>query len=149
MTIAGLGKLYSDGEVVVRQGEAGNCMFVIQKGAAEVVRESHDGEVRVAVLKKGDIFGEMAIFQHDVRSATVRAAGEARVLTVDKRTFLRRVQEDPALALNILQILCERIRQQNSEIIELRRKHDPVGEPDAAENPAPANEPWRRDSKMG
>jgi CRP-like cAMP-binding protein len=141
MTIAGLGKLYSDGEVVVRQGETGKCMFVIQKGAVEVVREKDDGETRVALLKEGDLFGEMAIFEHEVRSATVRAAGEARILTIDKHTFLRRVQEDPTLAFNILRILCDRIRQQNSEIVELQRKLYPVSGAGAAENAATANEP--------
>jgi len=125
MTIPGLGKLYGKNEVIVRQGETGNSMFVIQSGTVEVVREKKDGEVRVAVLKDGDTFGEMAIFEHEVRSATVRAITEARILTVDKRTFLRRVQEDPTLAFNILQVLCARIRHQNSEILELRRKYQP------------------------
>jgi len=119
MTINGLGKLYADGEVVVRQGESGNCMFVIQSGSAEVVREGEGEEVCVATLRKGDTFGEMSIFEREVRSATVRAMGEARILTVDKRTFLRRVQEDPTLAFNILSTLCGRIRHQNSEIADL------------------------------
>ena len=122
MTISGLGKLYADGEVVVRQGETGNCMFVIQSGGAEVVRESKDGEVLLETLKKGDTFGEMAIFEREARSATVRALGEARILTIDKRTFLRRVQEDPTLAFNILNTLCGRIRHQNSEIVDLSHR---------------------------
>jgi CRP-like cAMP-binding protein len=46
-----------------------------------------------------------------VRSATVRAVGEARILTVDRRTFLRRVQEDPSLAFNILRTMSGRIRE--------------------------------------
>lgn len=122
MTIGGLGKLYADGEVVVRQGEIGNCMFVIQSGSAEVVRESDGSEVSVATLRKGDTFGEMAIFEHEVRSASVRALGEARILTIDKRTFLRRVQEDPTLAFNILKTLCGRIRHLNSEIVDLSHR---------------------------
>lgn len=121
MTISGLGKLYGDGEVIVRQGDTGNCMFVLQKGSVEVLRESADGEIRIATLRPGDTFGEMAIFEHEVRSATVRALGEARILTVDKRTFLRRVQEDPTLAFNMLRMLCERIRHDNAELLELRR----------------------------
>lgn len=122
MSISGLGKLYGDGDVVVRQGEMGNCMFVIQQGSAEVLREGEGGEVRVATLKKGDSFGEMAIFDNEVRSATVRVVGEARILTIDKRTFLRRVQEDPTLAFNILRILCERIRRLDAEVFALRHR---------------------------
>jgi len=135
--ISGLGKLYGDGDVVVRQGEIGNCMFVIQQGGAEVIREGEGGEVRIATLKKGDTFGEMAIFENEVRSATVRALGEARILTIDKRTFLRRVQEDPTLAFNILRILCERIRHHNAELFELRRRIECLDSGEAG-HPGPA-----------
>ncbi|OGA19878.1 MAG: hypothetical protein A3H32_17325 [Betaproteobacteria bacterium RIFCSPLOWO2_02_FULL_63_19] len=120
MSSAGLGKTYADGEVIVRQGETGDCMFAIQKGQLEVVKHSKDGEARVAVLEEGEIFGEMAIFEREVRSATVRALGEARVLTVDKKTFLRRIQEDPSLAFNLVQMMSRRIRRLSGEIADLR-----------------------------
>ena len=98
MRRAALGKSWADGEVIVRQGEVGNSMFVVQAGEVEVLRETEDGEVRLAILGAGDFFGEMSIFEHEVRSATVRARGKARVLTVDKRTLLKRIKEDPFLA---------------------------------------------------
>jgi CRP/FNR family cyclic AMP-dependent transcriptional regulator len=120
MTMDGLGKVYGDGEVVVRQGDTGDCMFSIQAGRVEVVREADAGPVRVAVLQEGDIFGEMAILDKEVRSATVRALGEARVLTIDKRTFLRRIQEDPSIAFNLARALCGRIRRLNAEVAALK-----------------------------
>ena len=79
-----LGKLYQDGEIIIRQGEVGNCMYVIQEGKVDVLIESDGKEVRIAVREQGDFIGEMAIFERDVRSATVRAVGPARVLTIDK-----------------------------------------------------------------
>lgn len=120
MSSGGLGKIYADGEIIVREGESGDCMFAIQKGKLEVFRSGKEGEVRVAVLEDGEIFGEMAIFEREVRSATVRALGEARVLTVDKKTFLRRVQEDPSLAFNLVQMMSRRIRRLSEEIAGLR-----------------------------
>ena len=95
MKDSNLGKMYRDGEVVVRQGELGDCMFAIQEGQFAVLKE-HEGRppVRVAVLNKGDIFGEMSIFEPEIRTATVQAIGEARVLTVDKKTFFRRIQDN-------------------------------------------------------
>jgi CRP-like cAMP-binding protein len=110
MRRAALGKSWADGEVIVRQGEVGNSMFVVQAGEVEVLRETEDGEVRLAILGAGDFFGEMSIFEHEVRSATVRARGEARVLTVDKRTLLKRIKEDPFLAVSILQTMSVRAR---------------------------------------
>jgi hypothetical protein len=115
-----LGRLYQDGEVIVRQGEHGDCMYVIQDGQVEVVHESDRGEVRLAVLEGQDVFGEMAVFEGQERSATVRALGEARVLTVDKKGFLRRVHEDPSLAFRILQTMSHRIRELDAELAELR-----------------------------
>lgn len=120
MNSGSLGRVYANGEIVVRQGEIGDCMFVIQKGQLEVLRSGKDGEVRVATLEEGEIFGEMAIFEREVRSATVRALGEARVMTVDKKTFLRRVQEDPSLAFNLVRMMSRRIRKLSGEIAELR-----------------------------
>jgi CRP-like cAMP-binding protein len=115
-----LGRLYRAGEPIVRQGEKGSQMFVMQRGRAEVVRESDGGESRLGVLGPGDVFGEMAIFEREVRSATIRALEESRVLTVDRRTFLRRVQEDPSLAFHILRSLSHRVRELNGEVSRLR-----------------------------
>ncbi len=120
MSTGGMGKLYAKGQVVVRQGETGDCMFAIQSGRLEVVKEDTKGEVRVALLDQGDIFGEMAIFEREVRSATVRALDEARVLTVDKKTFLRRIQEDPSIALNLVRMMSQRIRRLSSEVAQMR-----------------------------
>jgi CRP/FNR family cyclic AMP-dependent transcriptional regulator len=110
-----LGTLYAHGEPIIRQGEMGDCMYVVQSGEVEVVQAKAGGEQRLAVLKSGDFFGEMAIFEKDVRSATVRASGEARVLKVDKRTLMRRMKEDPLLAFNLLQTMSRRIRKLSNE----------------------------------
>ena len=121
METGGLGKIYRDGEVIVRQGEAGDCMFVIQAGEVEVFRE--DGkqrEVRLAVLREKDFFGEMALFDGEVRSATVRALAEARVLTVDRKSFLRRVHEDPSLAFRVVEQMSHRIRELDAELTRLK-----------------------------
>ena len=115
-----LGKLYHDGETIVRQGEVGDCMYVVQAGQVEVLQGKENKEVRLAVLNEGDFFGEMAIFEREVRSATVRAMGDVRVLTVEKKNFLRRIQEDPSLAYHIVQTMSHRIRELNAEIVRIK-----------------------------
>jgi len=112
-----LGKDYHTSEIIVHQGEIGDCMYVIQSGQAEVIQCKEEQEVRLAVLGQGDIFGEMAIFQKERRSATVRALTNMRVLTVDKRIFLRRVHEDPSFVFAILQKMSQRIRELNEELV--------------------------------
>ncbi len=127
-----LGREYADGELICRQGEVGHCMYVVQAGQVVVSRQDTDAELVIARLKAGDIFGEMAIFDRQPRSATVRADGRARVLTLDRRTFLRRVHEDPSLAFRILQQMSARVRRLDDEVTRLKRlqaqapsTHDP------------------------
>jgi len=122
MRPSALGKTYGDGEPIARQGEIGECMYVIQQGQVEVVREQDGAEVQLATLGEGDFFGEMALFDRERRSATVRALGEARVLTVDKRTFLRRIHEDPSLAFRIVKGMSQRIRTLDAQVARLEGK---------------------------
>jgi CRP-like cAMP-binding protein len=115
-----LGKLYENGEILIRQGEVGECMFVIQEGQVEILVNKTGQEVRVATRGAGEFIGEMAIFERDVRSATVRALGKVRALTIDKRTFLRRIHEDPSLAYRIVERLSYRVRELSDEIAQLK-----------------------------
>jgi len=115
-----LGKIYKSGETIVRQGDVGECMYFIQSGKVEVIRESDGKEVKLAELGQGEFFGEMALFEKGVRSATVRPLGEVRVLSVDKRLFLQKIHEDPSLAFRIMQKMSLRIRELDKELGKLR-----------------------------
>jgi CRP/FNR family cyclic AMP-dependent transcriptional regulator len=117
-----LGKIYRDGETIIRQGEMGDSMYVVQGGRVEVLQGSDKaGEQHLAFLDAGDFFGEMSVFEKEVRSATVRAAGEARVLKIDKKALLTRIREDPLLAVNLLKTMSHRIRHLNEEIARHRK----------------------------
>lgn len=120
METGALGRTYEDGEVVIRQGDTGDCMYVVQEGQVEVVVEKGGREVRLGVRQTGDFFGEMAIFEREARMATVRALGPARILSVDKKNFLRRVHEDPSLAYRIVQTMSRRIRELSGEVARLK-----------------------------
>jgi CRP/FNR family transcriptional regulator len=116
-----LGKVYKNGEIIICEGEDGNCMFVIQEGEVEVLIDGDEGkEIRLGIRGEGEFFGEMAIFDRDVRSATVRALGDARVLTVDKKNFMRRVHEDPSLAFRLVETMSRRIRELGDEVARLQ-----------------------------
>jgi CRP/FNR family cyclic AMP-dependent transcriptional regulator len=115
-----LGKTYKDTEVIIKQGEPGDCMYVIQEGLVEVVKETERGEVLLALRGKGEFFGEMAVFEREVRSATVRALGEVQVLTIDKRNLLRRMHEDPSLAFHLVQAMSARLREMSAEVAKIR-----------------------------
>lgn len=115
-----LGKTYPHGEAIVREGEEGDCMFVVQSGKVHVVIDKDGKEVFITELSEGDFFGEMALFTPELRSATVRAEGEAVVLTVDKRTLLGKIQQEPSLAFRILEHLSTRIRELDDRFARIR-----------------------------
>ncbi|MBI5397221.1 MAG: cyclic nucleotide-binding domain-containing protein [Verrucomicrobia bacterium] len=117
-----LGKVYHDGEAIIEEGADGNCFYVIQSGRVEVVQGKAGSEVRLAELKEGEFFGEMALFQSMKRSSTVRALGDVRVITVDKRTLMRTIQTNPALAFSLLEKLCSRVREMSARTQELEAK---------------------------
>jgi len=124
-----LGRVYEDREIIVRQGDVGDCLFVIQEGRVEVVVEHGGKETILRELGAGDMVGEMAIFDRIVRSATVRAKGQARLLTVDKKNFLRRVNEDPSIAFRIVEIMSRRVRDMSEEVVALRSRLEAIERP--------------------
>jgi CRP-like cAMP-binding protein len=117
-----LGRVYEDGEYVIRQGELGDCMYVIQEGRVSILIDQNGEEVPIATRGPGDLIGEMAIFEREVRSAHVRALGRARILTVDKANFLRRIHEDPSLGFRVAQTLSRRLRELGAELAQLKHR---------------------------
>jgi CRP-like cAMP-binding protein len=119
-----LGRRYEDGEVIVCQGTPGDCMYVIEDGVVEIVVERDGHETLLRTASTGELIGEMAIFEHRPRSATVRARGAARVLTLDKRNFMRRISEDPTLAFRIIESMARRVRELSDEVVALSGGRD-------------------------
>ena len=111
---------YHKGATVFLEDEPGDCMYLIESGQVKIVTEKGGHEKILAYLGPGNFFGEMALFERAVRSATVRALGEARVLTIDKKNFLRRVREDPSLAFRLVQAMSARVRELSTEVSHLR-----------------------------
>lgn len=104
-----LGKMYRDGEVICRQGELADCMYVIQEGQVEILRRRKEKEFCLAVLEGGDFFGEAALLDQQTRLATARAIGDACVLSIEKRTFFERIHEDASFAMKIIRKMSHRI----------------------------------------
>jgi len=118
-----LGREYADGETIVRQGETGDCMYVVQEGRVGIYVETDGKETLLREVDEEDaVIGEMALFGRQVRSATVRAHGRVRVLTIDRSGFLRRVHEDPSIAFRIVRTLSERVRILTDEVTRLKEE---------------------------
>ncbi len=117
-----LGKLYDGGSVVFREGDPGDAMYVIQSGRVVISKRTSSGEVVIATLDSGEIFGEMALFDQLPRSATATTEGETRILRIDKRRFFSSISRDPTMAFRILESMSTRTRRINDEFIRLKKK---------------------------
>jgi len=111
-----LGRVYSDGEVIFREGDKGDGMYVVQSGKVRITRQTSSGDVVLNTIGTGDILGEMAIFDMLPRSATAAALGEARVLSVDKAKLFRLISGDPTTAFKIIESMSSRIRRLSDEL---------------------------------
>ncbi|MBF0164709.1 MAG: cyclic nucleotide-binding domain-containing protein [Magnetococcales bacterium] len=117
-----LGKEFAAGEVILREGEIGESLYVILEGRVEVVVDDGGTEPHhLATLEKDAFFGEMSLFSDYPRVATIRALTPVRVMTVDKRGLMRWMGEDPSLSLRILLKMIERIRLLVAEVVRLRK----------------------------
>jgi hypothetical protein len=112
--------VYLAGEVVIREGEPGDTMYLIIRGEVSVIKsqqgEDASHEIELDRIRAGDYFGEMALFEDVVRSATIRTAEESRLLVLNKQEFTEIVREYPQIALHICRVLSERIRRLHQKI---------------------------------
>lgn len=121
MTGQSLGRSYADGECVLYEGDPSEYLFVVQEGRIELAFDEQNGTTRLVLLEKGDLFGESALFSREPRSANARAVGAARVLTLDRQVLLRRLREDPLLALELLRSMSRRIQAMEDVVKSMRR----------------------------
>lgn len=120
------GRDVSAGKIIFGEGEEGDQMFIIQEGSVKVSRNIGGKEQILAVLAKGDFFGEMAIVTRVRRTATVTALEPVKLLAFNREGFLDMINKNPKIALNVIDKLCRRLQNANLHIQHLARK-DPKG----------------------
>src|SRR4030067_1850974 len=118
-----LGRVYSDGEIIFKEGDIGESMYVIQDGTIHIIKKAASGEVVIATLKSGEVFGEMALFDRLPRSASAKASGEARVLSIDKKKLFSSINSDPTLVFKLLDSMSQRIRKIDEELMKLKKSN--------------------------
>jgi putative methionine-R-sulfoxide reductase with GAF domain len=116
-----LGKIYTDREVIFNEGDRGEVMYVIQSGKVTITKKTESESTILATLEAGDIFGEMALFDKQSRSATVVASGEARILSVDKKKLFSNISRDPTLVFKLLESMSMRIRRLNEDLTQFKK----------------------------
>jgi CRP-like cAMP-binding protein len=99
------------GDFVFREGELGTEMFILQEGRVEILKELNAEAQQLAVLEKGDFFGEMAILEDLPRTASARALSDVKLLQINGSTFDQMLRTNPEIAVRMMRKLSRRLRE--------------------------------------
>jgi CRP/FNR family transcriptional regulator, cyclic AMP receptor protein len=105
------------GETIFREGDAGDTCYVVQDGTVRVTRNHSDGRtITLAELRGGDLFGEVAMFDSERRSATVEAAEETTAVALLAGDMRRLLLKNPEISLRLLSAFSTRLKEANERI---------------------------------
>lgn len=102
-------RVYPKDTMIFSEAQPGQELYIIQKGSVKITKIVNDNEVLLAVLKAGDIFGEMSLLENKPRSASAIAYEDAQLLAVNRENFERMVKTQPQIISRLTQLLAERI----------------------------------------
>jgi CRP/FNR family cyclic AMP-dependent transcriptional regulator len=107
------------GQVVFREGDAGDTCYLLRSGAVVLTREHQDGRmVALAELRAGALFGELAMFRGETRSATAEAVEPTSAVALLAGDVQRLIRRNPNLALKLLGTLADRVSRTNERLLQ-------------------------------
>jgi CRP/FNR family transcriptional regulator, cyclic AMP receptor protein len=107
------------GEVIFREGDQGDTCYLLRTGAVVLTREHQDGRmVALAELRAGALFGELAMFRGETRSATAEAIEATTAVALLASDMQRLIRRSPGLSLKFLSTLAERVSRTNERLLQ-------------------------------
>lgn len=113
---------YPADRAVVMEDAWGNAVYFIEAGWVKVRRHVEDSSITLAILSKGDFFGEMAILDESPRSTDVVAMTAVKLMSISAQRFIQTLFKDPQLHHRLLQLMVQRLRQTN---LRFQLRHQP------------------------
>src|SRR5919112_1621664 len=108
---------FTDGQVIFREGDSSDTCYVVRKGHARALRENVDGRmIALAHFGPGDIFGELAMFDEEKRSATVETLDPVEAIAIAGSDMRRLLREHPDIAVKLVIALGRRLREANERL---------------------------------
>ncbi|NJR72247.1 MAG: Crp/Fnr family transcriptional regulator [Gammaproteobacteria bacterium] len=115
-------RVFEKGEIILREGERGDAMYVVVSGQVKVFSTDDDDNSREVILKilgAGEFFGELPVFDNEPRSASVSAIERCHLQVLSYRAFQRSIESSPDIAQKVLETLARRLRAADRRIGDL------------------------------
>ena len=110
----------AEGDQIFAKGDPGNSMMAVLKGRVVISAPSPDGrQVVLTVMREGDLLGEIALLDGNERTADATAASDCELLVVPRRSLLALLERRPDVCIDLLILLCERLRRTNEQVEDL------------------------------
>ncbi|MBP7589657.1 MAG: cyclic nucleotide-binding domain-containing protein [Thermoanaerobaculia bacterium] len=120
---------FQDGEFIFNEGDLGMEMYIIHEGKIEILKQMQAERSQLAVLEKGDFFGEMSILEDLPRTAAARAIGDVKLLLINGATFDQMLRSNPEIAVRMMRKLSRRLRETDRMLREVPGvAHAPIDE---------------------
>jgi len=119
----GYEKQLNTGDVLFKDGDPGDEMYLIKSGKIRISKAAGDIEKTLAILKEGDFFGEMSVIDGSPRSATATAIEPTELVIFDREVFMNQVRENPLIEY-VLHTLIRRLRETDEQIKYLLIKNE-------------------------
>lgn len=116
-------KVFKKGDVLIREGEKGDCAYIIESGNVEILVQREGQLLQIGTRGAGSIIGEMAMIDDKPRTATIRALDECHVMQISRDDFTRRVETaDPVLQM-VMRVIMTRYRDMISRTEAFKLPH--------------------------
>ena len=112
-------RVYEPGDVIFSEGDTSSEMYIIQDGKVVITKKVAGADVFLAMLERGDFFGEMALLDSRPRHATCTALVRTKLIAIKSGELLIKLRRDPTLALEMLQTMSRRMRFLDDQLAEL------------------------------
>lgn len=120
-------EIFGSGECIFSNGDAGDCAYLVEEGAVEIVAAKRGAEQRIGLLRKGEMFGEIALIDRQPRTATARAVERTTLIPIQRKLLEGLLEKSDPILRHLLAVILERYRS-NQNHLAVPEKDSPLTE---------------------
>lgn len=110
-------EVFSGGQDIFKHGDVGDCAYLIEEGIVEVLVVKQDGEHRIRLMGKGELFGEVSLIDYKPRTATVRAVERTVLVPIPRKLMEGLLEKTDPVLRHLLMVILERFRNRNEDSV--------------------------------